>query len=82
MGDSDVKNSRRNSGVARGESLIGKKVGLEKGTHYPSSFSIPGLASWSRAELNLITSNDEYIVIVFTGHILYASYCSKALHTS
>lgn len=43
---------------AENESLIGKRLGLEKGAHYQlsvkSSFSVPGLASLSQAELNLI----------------------------
>ena len=66
------------------ESLIGEKLGLEKGAHYQlsaeSSFPIPGPASLSQAELNLITSRD--YIILFMGHIRGDSYCSKALYTS
>ena len=56
---------------AEEESLIGKKLGLEKGAHYQlsakSSFPLPGPASLSQAELNLITSCEYIIVFMGTG---------------
>lgn len=63
MEEDDVKNPGGIQEWAEAESLIGKKLGLEKGAHYQLSvIFIPGLASLSLAERNLITSN-EYIII-------------------